>query len=63
MNQQVYVVVTPDEYELPMAVCDTLDELSQLLKLSKETISCYICRGKGVKRPYKILRVMLDGAV
>ena len=63
MNQQVYVVVTTDEYELPIFVCDTLDELSDVMKIKKETLSCYICRGKGVKKHYKILRVMLDGAV
>ena len=60
---KVYLVVTSDRYELPIFICDTLDELSDVMKMKKETLSSYICRGKGVKKHYKILRVMLDGAV
>ena len=57
VQNQVYMVVTSDKYELPMFICDTLDELSDVMKMRKESLSCYISRGKGVKRKYKILRV------
>lgn len=40
----IWMAVTPDEYELPLAVADTAKELAELVGLSRETIKSSTCR-------------------
>ena len=55
----VYMAVSPDKYELPMAVEDTIRSLSLLLGVTESAIC------KGVKRhdkglPSRYMRVWID---
>lgn len=42
----LYMAVTPDEYELPIAVADTLDDLAQMRKRPKSRIKEAIARSR-----------------
>lgn len=61
----LYVVITADKYELPLAVRDTQDEIEQLLGRSGEDVSSMISRKttsmtrfNGFR--YRIVRVNVD---
>lgn len=41
----LYMAVTADEYELPVAVADTPEELGAMLNRSPNTIRSLVCRG------------------
>lgn len=43
-QRTVYMKVTDDEYELPVAIANTMKELAQILGVKKDTISGYISR-------------------
>lgn len=46
---KLYLVVTPDKYELPVAVADSLDELANMTGIPKSNISYAICRNRSGK--------------
>ena len=48
-----YIAVTPDEYELPMAVAETTEELARLMGVSGGTIRSHLYKVKSgiVKKP------------
>lgn len=59
---KVYLVVTADEYELPLAVADTADELSRILGRTVNDIYVTISRqnvsqGQLNGYNYRIIRV------
>lgn len=57
----VYMAVTTDKYELPIAVADTVKELSELTGTSKNAISSAICKKKsGRISGKKFIRVEID---
>lgn len=41
----VYMAVTPDEYELPLLVCDTSTELARQLGIKDDTLCSALVRG------------------
>lgn len=43
---KVYMYVTRDKYELPIAVADSEAELAQMLGVSKRTVITEVCRCK-----------------
>lgn len=55
MKNVVYIAHTLDKYELPYAVADTVEELAQLCRKSKNTILSSISHEKkdGKRRRYK----------
>lgn len=56
----LYMKVTSDKYELPVAVADTVIELSNMIGLNKrslESIFSKISRGKYGNSIYKIVEV------
>lgn len=57
MIDHLYIAVTPDEYELPMAVCETVAELRQTLKLSSENTIYRAMRDGSLCGGYRIKRV------
>lgn len=59
MKKHVYLVVTSDRYELPMYICDSATELAELLQVKRDTVYSYKHKGKGVRKPYKILKVAI----
>ena len=42
----LYTAVTSDIYELPIAVADNIQELTQMLGVSRSTIASTICQAK-----------------
>lgn len=57
----LWMAVTPDEYELPMAVADTAKELSHMLGLKSNTVKhLYYKHNKGEYKKhtkYKIVKI------
>lgn len=51
----LYVVVSTDEYALPVFVAQSLDELSEMTGKSKEHILQMISKGKHAKNPMYIV--------
>ena len=60
MNKCVYMVVTNDPYELPIAIADTIEELSKMIGVKPNAISSAMSKAKkkGFKSIYK--KVMLE---
>ena len=55
------MIVTADEYELPLAVFDTLEEVGEYACRTPASINTSICRGnKDTKLNVKYLRVDLN---
>ena len=40
----VYMYVSDDEYELPLAVADSSKELAEILGIKKNTVEVMLCR-------------------
>ena len=47
--QILYMAVTPDKFELPVAVADSLDEMEFMTGITKSNISCAITRRRSGK--------------
>lgn len=50
MRVSLYLAVSEDEYELPIAVAGSAQELERLLGLGKGTVSSHISHAKSRKR-------------
>lgn len=44
--KRLYIATTKDEYELPIAVADSVAELAEMLNMRPETISFYIASNR-----------------
>jgi len=56
-----YMAVTPDEYELPLFIADTADEMAERYGLKKHTIFNSICGNKkGVKLGARFVKVKYE---
>lgn len=42
----LYMMVTPDKYELPLAVADSIKELSEMTGIKAGTLSVYFSLGR-----------------
>lgn len=64
--QELFVCVSNDRYELPLAVCENYKELSAYTGIKIKSLRSYICRkrnGYGYKssnKPYKIELVKVE---
>ena len=57
----LWMEVTQDEYELPVAVADSRKELAEMRHVSANTISSTICHGKrGDYRQSKYVKVKVE---
>ena len=59
----LYMAVTPDEHEFPIAVADSARELGRILGVDKCTVSCHITlanQGKIKKQKYFRIEVEDD---
>lgn len=55
-----YMAVTPDEYELPLYVPDTIEELAERYGISPNTIYTSISHDRsGTRQGHKFVRVKL----
>lgn len=58
---KLYMAVTPDKYELPLAVCDTAKELGELFGVGKNTVQSAISNNlSGKNKGRKFVRVELE---
>lgn len=48
----MFLFVSNDKYELPLAVCDSTTELAECLGLKKTTVSSQMCRAVSGKSKY-----------
>jgi ribosomal protein L7Ae-like RNA K-turn-binding protein len=49
-QQYLWLAVTPDQYELPLAVVDTAEQLGALYGLSRDSVASMVCKGASGKR-------------
>lgn len=55
---KLYLAVTPDKYELPLAVCDTAEELAKLFGLRKNVVQSAISKNlSGRNKGRKFIKV------
>ena len=56
--ERLYIAVTPDLYELPIAVADTAKELAKMIGTSENSVySCISKKRSGKKTKFKFLRI------
>lgn len=55
----LYIACTPDEYELPLCVADTAEELGEMLGMRKQIVYQYISRTAEKERTGKPFKSML----
>ena len=64
---ELWLKVTADEYELPLAVADSCPELAAILGIDRSTIfrsaQKYEKQGRGGKRRYIYRRVKVEGDI
>lgn len=57
---KLYMAVTPDKFELPLAVADSLEELSKITGIARGNIAANISKGRsGGKIGMKFVRVQV----
>lgn len=61
-TMNLYIYVTKDEYELPMAVADTAVELAKILGIKTSAIYCGISNEKAGRWPSRYKKVVIDDA-
>lgn len=59
MKRKLWMLVSSDEYELPIAVADSAGQLARLLKVDKQTIQNQVCsaRRRGGTSHYKVVEI------
>ena len=62
MKKKLWMFVTKDEYELPLMVCDSVDELAKRLGKRPNTIYSAISKAKLKNRPcmYHVVEIEED---
>ena len=56
----VYMLITQDEYELPLAIADTAIELAQMLGIEASAIYCAISHAKTRGTKSKFVKVKFE---
>ncbi len=61
MVEHVYMAVTTDKLELPLAIADTAIELGNILGIKSETIYSSISKQRsGKNNGFKLLKVLIE---
>ena len=61
MKNTIYMKITTDEYELPLAIADSIGELAKMLGVTKNHISSAISHYKrGTTKSCCYVKVVLD---
>ena len=61
MSKKLWMKVTNDEYELPLAVADTMAELARMTGIKPESLYSIISRDRhGKKHTYSYREVVID---
>lgn len=59
--KKLYMAVTPDEYELPMCVCDTVKEIAEKFNVSRNVVLSSIAHNRsGATTGRKFVRVEIN---
>lgn len=58
--KEIYMMVSSDRYELPLAVADSIKELSLLTGKSSSTIRTQIRRAKTQGRKSQYIKIIID---
>lgn len=57
----LYLLVTEDEYELPIAVCDSIKELANTIGVNQNAITSCLCKyRKGKIKKSKYRKVLVE---
>lgn len=59
---RIYMAVTADEYELPIAVAGSVQKLATMMGLAKQTVKCGLAPSNddsGKNKGYKFVRVII----
>lgn len=56
-NDYLWLMVTPDKYELPVLVCDSIAELSAISGKSETNIRSIVCKAEKKEAGNKIAHV------
>lgn len=60
-RQFLWLAVTPDKYELPLAVEESSEKLGRIYGLSKKTVASMVRKGADGKRNgHKFVKVRID---
>lgn len=60
----LYLAVTADRYELPLAVADSAGELARILGITSNQVSSAVCRQlSGKHRGYRIMRLQMNAKI
>lgn len=58
---KLYMAVTPDEYELPIAVCKDIHELAKVFGIKPQSVSEAISKNRpGKKTGAKFIRIEIE---
>ena len=61
-SKYLWLCVEADEYELPLAVCDTAEELGRLFGIKKNSVIDAVSKQRnGRENGYKYVKVIRDG--
>lgn len=60
MSEVIYMKVTKDEYELPVAVADTVRELARIVGLKENSISMAMWRANKAGEKCQFVKVVID---
>ena len=62
MSKYLWLAVETDKYELPIAVCDTAEELGRLFGIKKSSVIDAVSKQRnGRENGYKYVKVIRDG--
>lgn len=60
IDMKLYMLVTKDEYELPLCVAGSLDELAEMVHSTKNSIASAISHAKQKGKKCKYVKVEID---
>jgi hypothetical protein len=56
----VYMLVSADEFEIPLMIADSLNELAQMSKISEKTLATARAKNSKIRTKYFIRRINAD---
>jgi len=60
MNETEYIVITNDEYELPMQLSNDIRQIAKCLKMLVSDVQTAIKENQVVKGRFRIIEVVID---
>lgn len=60
MTEVLYMQVTRDKYEFPVAIADSIPELANMIGKSPNTIKSYMSRCKKIGRKCRYIKIEIE---